>query len=451
MSYQNELSRRLGGGSALAVLISVIIGSGIFRVPRGVAAATGSPGAMLLCWVVGGVIAMCAALSVAELSTMFPRAGGMYVYLREAYGDRVAFMLGWVNLLALPLSQAAIALVFASYLRSFVRLDEMGVRAVAGGLIGLVALFNYRSVRLSALVQNIGTPAKVLALLGLSITILVFGHPTGALRESPFMWAPRSIGGFGVALAAVLFSYDGWAQFSSLAGEVREPGRTLPRVLIGGMSVVILVYLLANWAYLSALRIDEMAASPIVAADALSRAIGPAAGSVVSALVMLSAFGALNSLMMTEPRFFFAMARDGLFFRGIAAIHERNRTPHRAVLLSATLALSYVGFRSFEQLAESFVIATWPFFTLAVAGVLLLRRRRPDLPRPYRTAGYPVVPIVFVVSGILLVANALIQHPLSTSVSFAVTLLGWPAFTLWSRHGRGRAGAPSGVLNPVVE
>ncbi|HEV8214882.1 MAG TPA: amino acid permease [Gemmatimonadaceae bacterium] len=441
MSPDNDLARRLGAGSALAVLVSVIIGSGIFRVPRAIAAATGSPGAVLLCWVIGGIVTMCAALSVAELSTMFPRAGGMYVYLREAYGDRVAFMLGWVNLLALPLSQAAIALVFAGYLRTFVGLDELGVRMVAAGLIGLVAFINYRSLRLAAILQNIGTPGKVLALVTLSITILVFGHRGGAMSETPFTWMPRSIGGFGIALVAVLYAYDGWAQFSSLAGEVRDPGRTLPRVLVGGMSIVIVVYLAANWAYLSALRIDEMAVSPIVAADALSRAIGNVAGSLVSAMVMLSAFGALNSLMMTEPRFFFAMARDGLFFRSISAIHPRNQTPHRAVVLSAMLAFFYVGFRSFEQLAESFVIATSPLFTLAVAGVLVLRRRRPDLPRPYRTPGYPIVPLVYVGGGIFIVANALIQHPVSTGVSFAVTLLGVPIFAVWSRRPAARRAA----------
>jgi amino acid transporter len=429
-----QLPRQLGARSALAVLVSMIIGSGIFRVPRVVAEGTGSTGGIALCWIVGGIIALCGVLAVAELASMFPRAGGMYVYLRESYGDVPAFMLGWVDLLALPLAQAALALVFAAYFGSFVPLNEAGTRLVAGGLIILVGLVNYRSLRLAAVLQNIGTPAKVLALLALSVTIFAFGHGGGALTRGPFEYAPRSLGGFGVALIAVLFSYDGWAQFSSLAGEIRDPGRTLPRVLVGGMLLVIVVYLVANAAYLYVLPIADMAASRMVAADALRRAVGPVGGSVVSGLVLLSTFGALNSLMMAEPRLFYAMAEDGLFFGAISAVHPRNHTPHRAIVLTTTLALFYVGFRSFEQLAEGFVIATWPFFTLAVAGVLVLRRRRPDLARPYRTVGYPGVPLVFVGAGILIVGNAVVQHPASTLTSFAVTLLAWPMYRVWSRH-----------------
>jgi amino acid transporter len=237
-----QLVRQLGGRSALAVLVSMIIGSGIFRVPRAVAAETGSVGAIALCWIVGGIIALCGVVTVAELASMFPRAGGMYVYLRESYGNVLAFLLEY---------------------------------------------------------------------------------------------APRSLGGFGVALVGVLFTYDGWAQFSSLAGEVRDPARTLPRVLVGGMLLMIVVYLVVNAAYLYVLPIADMVASPMVATDALRRAVGPAAGSVVSALVMLSTFGALNLLMMAEPRLFYAMAEDGLFFRALSAVHSRNHTPHRGSSRSA--------------------------------------------------------------------------------------------------------------------
>ena len=444
-----HLYRQLSGRSALAVLVSIIIGSGIFRAPRAVAAETGSVGGMMLCWIVGGIIALCGVLAVAELATLFPRAGGMYVYLRESYGNVPAFMLGWVDLLALPLAQAAVALVFATYFGNFVQLSEAGTRLIAAALIAAVGLVNYRSLRLAAYIQNVGTPAKVLALVALSTTIFAFGHGGGALAAGSVEYAPRSLGGFGVALVSVLFAYDGWAQFSNLSGEIRDPARTIPRVLVGGLLLVIVVYLVVNAAYLYVLPITDMRASPMVATDALRRAVGPAAGSVVSALVLLSTFGALNSLMMSEPRLFFAMAQDGLFFRAIAAVHPRNQTPHRAIAFTTVLALFYVGLRSFEQLAEGFVIATWPFFTLAVAGVFVLRRRRPELARPYRTLGYPVVPLVFVMGGILIVGNALIQRPAPTLVSFAVTLLGWPVYHVWSRYRTRPAASPiGGVLNP---
>jgi amino acid transporter len=439
------LPRQLGGWSALAVLVSMIIGSGIFRVPRAVAAATGSVAGVMFCWVLGGVIALCGVLSVAELSTMFPRAGGMYVYLREAYGGLTAFLLGWTDLVALPAAIAAVALVFANYARAFVPLGARETQGVAAALIVVVAAVNYRSLRLAALLQNVGTPAKVLALLGMTAVIFAFGRGDGALAHHAGI-APTTLGGVGVALITVLFSYDGWAQFSALAGEVRDPGRTLPRVFIGGMLLVIVIYLTANAAYLYALRIDEMATSPIVAADALRRAVGPAAGSFVSALVLLSTFGALNSLVMAEPRLFYAMAEDGAFFRGLAAVHPRNRTPHIAIMFTTALALLYVGFRSFDQLAETFVIMTWPFFTLAVAGVFVLRRRRPDAARPYRTVGYPFVPIVFITAGILLLTNAVVKHPVSTLASFGVVLLGWPVYLYWAAKSEARFRRRAGGL-----
>lgn len=428
-----QLSRQLSARSALAVLVSITIGSGIFRVPRMVAAETGSAGGMMLCWIVGGVIALCGVLTIAELASMFTRAGGIYVYLRESYGDVPAFMFGWVDLLALPLAQAAVALVFATYFGNFMQLSDAGTRFIAAALIVVLGLVNYRSLRLAAYIQNVGTPAKVLALVVLSTTILVFGHGGGAFATGSVQYAPRSLGGFGVALVGVLFAYDGWAQFSNLSGEIRDPARTIPRVLVGALLLVIAVYLVVNAAYLYVLPIGDMAASPMVATEALRRAVGPVAGSVVSALVMLSTFGTVNSQMMAEPRLFYAMAEDGLFFRAVAAVHPRNQTPHRAIVLTGALAVFYVGFRSFEQLAEGFVIATWPFFTLAVAGVFVLRRCRPRLARPYRTLGYPYVPLVFVMGGILIVGNALIQRPAPTLVSFAVTLLGWPLYHLWSR------------------
>lgn len=443
-----QLSRQLSGRSALAVLVSITIGSGIFRVPRMVAAETGSVGGIMLCWIVGGIIALCAVLTLAELATMFPRAGGIYVYLRESYGSVAAFMFGWVELLALPLAQAAVALVFATYFGNFVRVGDAGTRLIAAALIVVLGLVNYRSLRLAAHIQNVGTPAKVLALVVLSTTIFIFGHGGGAFATGFVEYPPGSLGGFGIALVSVLFAYDGWAQFSNLSGEIRDPARTIPRVLVGALLLVIVVYLVVNAAYLYVLPIGDMAASPMVATEALRRAVGPGAASVVSALVMLSTFGTINSQMMAEPRLFYAMAEDGLFFRSISAVHPRNHTPHRAIVLTGTLALFYVSFRSFEQLAEGFVIATWPFFTLAVAGVFVLRRRRPELARPYRTLGYPVVPLVFVMGGILIVGNALSQRPVPTLVSFAVTLLGWPVYHVWSRY-RTRPALPiGGVLNP---
>ncbi|HET7585010.1 MAG TPA: amino acid permease [Gemmatimonadaceae bacterium] len=438
-AHAERLPRRLGAWSAAAVLISTIIGSGIFRVPRTVAAETGSVGGMLLCWVAGGIIALCGVLALSELATMYPRAGGIYVYLREAYGRLTAFLFGWTDLIALPAATAAIALVFAGYARTFAPMSDDDVRIVAAVLIVLIAALNYRSVRLAAVIQNVSTAGKILALLTLAASIFILGRGDGALSR-PMQLAPRTVSGFGIALVAVLFSYDGWASFTSMAGEVRDPDRTLPRVLVGGLLTVIVVYLVVNLAYLHALTLPEIAVSPMVASDALQRTVGRAGSSIVAALVLLSTFGAVNSLTMSQPRIFFAMAEDDVFFRRLAAVHPRYRTPHLAILFATALSLFYVGFHTFEQLAERFVLATWPFYTLAVAAVFVLRRRRPDARRPYRTAGYPLAPTVFVLTALWIVGNALVKHPGSTLLIFAVVLLGWPLHRAWeAKRARERA------------
>jgi amino acid transporter len=411
-------------------VVGLIIGSGIFGVPGIVAGHTDSVGALLLVWLLGGGVALCGALSLAELATMFPRAGGVYVYLHEVYGPLVAFLQGWVQLVINPTSWAAIALIFASYVGRFVPLTPVGTRVVAAALVALVCAASYRSIRLAAVIQNASTLAKVGALIAVTLVVLALGeHEAGALAAPAL--GVRSWSGFGLALVAALFAYDGWASFTAIAGEVREPGRTIPRALFGGLSILILVYLAVNVAYLFVLPLPVMAASPLVATDAMVRVLGTAGGSVVAALVIVSTFGALIAAAMADPRVFYAMAADRLFPRAIAAVHPRYRTPHAAIAFTGALAILYISIRTFEQLAEAYIIGIWPFLALAIVGVFILRRRRPDLNRPYRTFGYPLVPLVFLVASVGLIGNALVRHPGSTLFSFAITLLGLPVYFLW--------------------
>jgi amino acid transporter len=361
---------------------------------------------------------------------MFPRAGGVYVYLHEVYGPLVAFLQGWVQLVINPTSWAAIALIFASYVGRFVPLTPVGTRVVAAALVALVCAASYRSIRLAAVIQNASTLAKVGALIAVTLVVLALGeHEAGALAAPAL--GVRSWSGFGLALVAALFAYDGWASFTAIAGEVREPGRTIPRALFGGLSILILVYLAVNVAYLFVLPLPVMAASPLVATDAMVRVLGTAGGSVVAALVIVSTFGALIAAAMADPRVFYAMAADRLFPRAIAAVHPRYRTPHAAIAFTGALAILYISIRTFEQLAEAYIIGIWPFLALAIVGVFILRRRRPDLNRPYRTFGYPLVPLVFLVASVGLIGNALVRHPGSTLFSFAITLLGLPVYFLW--------------------
>ncbi len=437
----DALPRRLGFWSAVAVLVGSTIGSGIFRVPSTVAADVGTVGAMIMLWVLGAVIALFGALTLAELAALFPRSGGIYVFLREAYGPLPAFLFGWTELLVIrPSALGGIAMLFAEYVQTFVPITEAGVKGVAAGAILTLATANILSVKWGALVQNASTLAKAVTLVGLAAAAFLLGDGSAGAFASPVEWSPTTWGGFGIALVAVMWAYDGWADLTFMAGEVKDPARVLPRALLGGTAAVIAIYLVVNAAYLYVLPVSEMAGRPLVAADAARKVFGQAGAAIVAAMVMLSAFGALNGSTMTGPRIFYAMADDGLFFRPIAAVHPRFRTPFAAIALAAALGIGYVSIRSFEQLADAFILGIWPFYALAVGAVFLLRRRRPDLERPYRAWGYPVVPLVFLLASVAMLGNAVVEEPGQTLFGFGVILLGIPVFWFWKR--RGPDGAP---------
>ncbi len=431
-----ELPRRLGLWSATAILVGATIGSGIFRVPSTVAAATGSSTASLALWGAGALITLCGALTMGELAAMFPHPGGTYVYLREAYGPGAAFVFGWTRLLLIqPAVLGGIAVIFGAYAQALVPLGDIGVRLVAAGALLLLAAANLRSVVLGAAVQNASTWAKVAALAGLSIAIFVFGDaPAADPAGGSVIGGTAGVAGLGIALIAVLWSYDGWGELLYATGEVERPQRNVPAALLIGSLVVAGVYLLVNAAFFYVLPLDVVADSELVAADAATRVFGPWGTAVVAALVMLSTFGALNGALMGGPRVFFAMARDRLFFRRIGAVHPRYETPHAAIGLAALLGVGYISLRTFEELVEAFILGIWPFYVLVVLGVFRLRRTRPEHERPYRTFGYPLTPLVFLIASIAMLVNALINEPASSAFSFGIILLGVPVYLLWSRR-----------------
>ena len=323
-----RLPRRLGLLSAMAVLVGSTIGSGIFRVPASIAEQVGTVGAIALLWLVGAMVAVFGALTLAELAALYPRSGGIYVFLREAYGPLPAFLFGWTELLVIrPSALGALAILFAEYTSNFIALGTTGERVLAATAIALLAATNVRSVDWGAVIANVTTFAKVIALAAVALLAFLFGDMSQGALAQPIEWSPLSWGGFGVALISVMWAYNGWADLTFMSGEVKDPERTLPRALLGGVSVIVVIYLLVNLAYLWVLRVDEMAGSRLVAADAASRIFGGAGAGVISALVMLSAFGALNGSTMTGPRILYAMADDRLFFRPIAHVHPKYRTP----------------------------------------------------------------------------------------------------------------------------
>ena len=436
---RETLPRRIGLWTAVAILVGSTIGSGIFRSPAGIAAKLPGPVPMLAVWGMGGLFALCGALSLAEVAGAYPRTGGLYAYIREGWGALPAFLFGWSELVVIrAASLGAVSLTFAAYFLRFLGVDPTQepyatrVHWIAAVAIALTATFNYVGVRWGALVQNLTTIAKYTGLVVIVLVALAIGLPaTGGHFTPATPPGSFSIAPFGLALVGVLWAFDGWADLSFVAGEVKDPRRTLPRALIIGTLAVIVIYLLANVAYLSVMTVDEIAHSPLVAADVASRVIGPAGVLFVATTVMLSTFGTLNGSLLTAPRIFFAMADDGLFFRPVARVHPKFETPYVAIALTAALGIVFVLLRTFEQLADAFVTAIVPFYALGVASIFVLRKRA-DYDAPYRVPLYPIVPALFVLATVMLLVNATIDPSsrMPTLAVFGIVLVRIPVFFL---------------------
>jgi APA family basic amino acid/polyamine antiporter len=441
-AWGERLPRHLGLWSAVAVLIGSTIGSGIFRVPATVAERLQYPGPVFLAWVIGGLVALFGALTLAELGGALPRSGGVFAYILEGFGPLPAFLFGWSEITVIRASAlGAIATIFAEYLGYFVQLTPMQVRWVAAVAVVAVGLLNYVGVNRAAVIMNLTTVAKYTALAALVLLAFTVGEWSTA-HFGP-VWGPSvNVSLIATALIAIMWTYDGWADLSFIGGEVKNPGRTLPMALIIGTSGIVLIYLLLNVAYVYLVPLPDMAKSPLIAATAAEKIplLGRFAGAAISAVVMLSCFSTLIGSMMTGPRIFFAMADRGLFFRSIARVSPRYQSPSAAIWLATCLGVVYVLLNDFQQLADKFILGIWPFYALAVGAVFVLRRTRPDMPRPYRTWGYPVVPMLFLLASVGMVVNALVTEPKDTGITFAIILAGVPAYYGW-RAWSGRTSA----------
>ena len=449
------LPRQLGLWSAISVVIGTTIGSGIFRSPASIANNVPQPTVLMLVWVVGGGVALCGALTLAEVSTALPSTGGVYVFIREGWGRLPAFLFGWAELVIIRAAAlGAVATTFAEYTVRLFGYNpgaspyDAYVHYGAAVAIAVLATVNIVGVRWSARILDVSAIAKYGALAFIAIAAFAArahsgGIPVAGRADLP---APgdsaasaglthgAGAGGFGLALIAVLWAYDGWGDLTFIAGEVKDPRRNMPRALIGGTLAVIVIYLLANMAYLATFPIDVMRSSKLIAADVARQLFGGAGVVFVGAVVVMSTFGTLNGSLLTAPRIFFAMADDGLLFRPLAAVHPRYKTPHIAIALCGILGIAFVLLRTFEQLADTFVIAIVPFYALAVASVFKLRRR-PGPAAWYRVPAYPVVPLVFVCAAVYLVVNALIAPAsrVPTIAVFATTLIGIPVYKFMHR------------------
>ena len=439
-----ELPRVLGLFSLVGIVVGTMIGSGIFINPANVARELGSPTLMLAVWILGGVLCFFGALAVAELGAMHTRAGGLYVYLREAYGPLPAFLFGWTLFLVIESGTVAtLAVGFSSkYLPFFVDLPQAGQKGVAAALIAALALVNVLGVRKSAALMNFLTSIKFAALIAVCTLIFLFADGSAAhfSAAAPCRSGDGGLAGsLGLALVAVLWAYKGFEPGSYSAGEIRDPQRKLPLGLFIGTLAVLGLYVLANLAYLYVFPAGRMAASPRIAADVMAAVFGPGGAAAIALIILLSMTGTANGHIMTSSRVFYAMARDGLFFKAAGRVHPRFRTPYASIVLlcawAAVLSLS----GTFEQLYSYVIFGFWIFMGLTVAGVFVLRRRRPDAPRPYRTWGYPVTPLLFVLSALFLTGNSLVHDFRNSALGLALILLGVPVYFAWRWKARRRS------------
>jgi amino acid transporter len=440
--WGDRLPRRLGLWSAVAVVIGSTIGSGIFRTPASIAQRVDDVPLFLAAWVVGGGVALAGALTYAELAALFPRSGGIYVFIREGFGRLPAFLFGWAELLIIrPGAYGAISITSSAYTLRVLGFDPAAPVAglpvhaeqlLAAAFVAVVALVNYFGIERGAVLQNLSTAFKVAALAALILLGFALGGGTGPAGGVLAQRASVGLSPFLVAMVSILWAYDGWGDLAFIGGEVTDPERNLPRALLIGTGAVVLLYLSANIVYLHLIPIEQMKHADLVAADAARLLVGPAGVVAVSAAVAVSTFGTLNGSMMTAPRIFFAMAEDGLFPRAISRVDPKTGAPANAVALAAVLGVVFVLVRSFTELAEQFIIGIWPFYALALAAVFVLRRR-PGLTRGYSTWGYPWVPGLFLVGSLFLLGNYLVSEPVLFTIDVAVVLSGIPVYFVWTR------------------
>ncbi len=440
----HELKRDLGLAAALAIVIGTVIGSGIFRVPQTMINNVGTVQMVFAVWIVGGVLSLAGALTYAELAAAMPGAGGEYVYLTEAWGPVWGFLYSWVQMwIGKSGSIATLATAFFEYTAHFIPVFE-NVWFTAGPfpikygqvfalvLILTLGLVNYFGVRFGGGVQVAMTAVKVGLIAVVIVAGLLYSHPASS-SVAPAGVPPLATGFF-AALVAALWAYDGWNNVGMVASEIRNPQRNLPLSLILGTSLVIAIYMLANWAYFRVLTPAETGAHKLVAAEMMQRIQGPAGAGLVSIAAMISIFAALNGSILTGARVPYAAARDGLFFRSAARVHPVFRTPGVSILMMSGWAAVLVLSGQYDNLFNFVIFGSWILYAMAAASVFVLRRKRPDLARPYKTLGYPVVPILFLVGAAALEISTLKDRPVESLAGIGLILLGLPFYFYWKRR-----------------
>ena len=422
-----EMKKTLGVPQGLALVIGMIIGSGIFLKPSVVLRDAGTPAMALIAWVLGGVITLASALSVAEIASNIPRAGGLYTYLEELYGERWGFLLGWVqSIISYPASVAAQAIAFAVYAAYFVPLGVWQQRFLAVGVLALLLLLNILSTRCGGIIQVLATIGKLVPVAAIIGMGLVKGQMPGASGL-----AGGLVGGSaGAAILGTLWAYDGWIGVTNMAGEMRQPRKNLPRVIAIGIIFVIAVYALFNFVVFQALPADVLAASETPGSDAATALFGTGGAAFLTAGIMVSVFGALNGYLMTAARVPQAMSEAGKlpFSRVIGKINPRFGTPTNALIMQSLIAVVYIFSGTFNTLTDLLIFVLWIFFTMGVIGVFILRKRGLSDKSNYRVPLYPITPIVGIAGGLFILISTIITDTGRSLVGIGITLLGLPVY-----------------------
>ena len=439
VSQANDLRRVIGFFGGTALIVGITIGSGIFRTPPTIAGLVPNPLVIMGLWTAFGLISLCGALAVAELSTLLPQVGGVYVFLREAYGDAAAFVFGWLYvLITTPTTIAALAVVFAEFLLNLLgrSAGTATVQLIAIAAIISLTAANVLGARVGAAVSGVTTLVKVTALAAIILGAFLLGD--GSLSH---MTEGGLVHGSGLAraVAAVIWTYDGWIAVSMIAGEVIAPERLMKRIIIIGMLIIVTLYIGANLAYFYMMPVGVMAQQKEAIARTVMTAIaGPAGGVLIMLAIMTSIFGALNGNLLAKPRVAFAMARDGLTFSFLGKIHPRWSTPWAAVLIQSVVAIIMVlVLRDYDSLTTYFVVVEWAALIFAVGAVFVLRRKMADAPRPFRTPAYPWVPVFFIL-GTVVGLSAIVWGQIqvgnfSPIYGLAIAAAGFPVHHLWKR------------------
>ena len=431
-----KLARVLTLLDATMINAGGIIGSGIFMVPATIALLTGSTSLILAVWVFGGLISLFGALSVAELGAAMPRAGGQFVYLNEAYGPVWGYLYGWSCVAVInTASIAAVGVAFSEYLGFFFPLSTMGIKSVAILSVILLTIINILDVKSGARAQNIFTLLKIGAIFGIiSLGLVMDGGSAENIQPFyPDRPLPALVGPLGLAMVSVLWTYDGWIFITYVAGEVKNPGRNIPLSLVFCMLIVISIYLLINFVFTYTLGIGAMGTSTLVASDSAFIFLGEKGAVLVSIIILISLLGANNGFILTSARINYAMARNRLFFQQAAKVHPKFKSPANALIIQAVWACALTFSGTYNQLITYIIFASWIFYAMSCAAVIILRKKRPEMKRPYKTPGYPYIPIIFILFAVFLTFNTILEAPRDAAVGAGIILAGLPLYFYWKK------------------